>query len=106
MSCMRNLSLRPALTHVPSTRIAPVLNVTRWDVTANYHQATVMATTCQMVTSVHVSIEEMGATKCISRWLDAMVCSGNEDCAHAAAVNVLCDMRSGGCANLLDADEP
>lgn len=31
---------------------------------------------------------------------------GNEDCAHAAAVNVLCDIRSGGCANLLDADEP
>ena len=75
MSCMRNLSLRQALTHVPLTRIAPVLNVTRWDVTANYQWATVMVTTCQVMARVHVSTEEMGATKCISRYLDAMVCS-------------------------------
>jgi hypothetical protein len=32
-----------------------------------------MVTTCQMVTLVHVSTEEMVATECISRWLDAMV---------------------------------
>ena len=75
MSCMRNLSLRPALMLVPPTRIATVLNVMRWNVTANYHWAIVMVTTCQMVTPAHVSTEEMGATKCISRWLDAIVCS-------------------------------
>ena len=75
MSCMRNLSLRPALMLVPPTRIATVLNVMKWDVTANYHWATVMVTTCQVMAQVHVSTEEMGATKCISRYLDAMVCS-------------------------------
>ena len=48
-------------------------------------------------------------TGCNKMWMPVIGCNGvqypNEDCAHSASVNVLCDVRSGGCDYLVDADD-